>query len=546
MSRRRTESPTAVTATFADMRSDYAAMQPSRFRRDRPGASVGGMGGGGKLDADAHTSNEWNFVAMREYARAMWRDDSIIKSLVRRVVHNVVRTGFRYEPQTGDKTLDRDLWQRWDDWSRDKRECDAAGVMTFADYERLVVEHEIVDGDVFIVGTNEGCLQPYEADRCTSPTKRSATKRNLVHGVELDERRRRLSFWMRKQTPGLNRLYNLVGDFDQIAAYDADGESLVWHVMDFGRFTQTRGVTAFHPIFDKAGMYEDVDFALLVKQQMAAFLAWEEQTTGDYPADVQYGARERTPRRDGSIETVEQIAAGSIVRTPKGKTLKMHQTSVADSDAMAHLRNVTQVLSINLGLPLCAAMLDASETNFTGWRGAMDQAKLGFITNQERYETRFHRECLRWKIRDWMATDAALTNVHGRLGRRGRPIDAFRHKWFKPRWPYPQPLQDSEANGNRLETGQASLTQIHAELGNDGDDVISESVRDNERWIRKSIKAAQRIRKAFPEDGKDVHWSHLYHRALPKGATSFDAIDVKGAVDAEDQAGAAGKKGTAA
>lgn len=508
-------SPARSLAAMGALRADYAAMRDSRFRRKRPG--VDGLGS----DGDAATSSEYDFVKMREYSRAMFRDDTIIKRLVLCVVHNLIRTGYRYEPQTGDTAVDLDLWQRWQAWSRDARECDAAGVYTFADLERLMVIADLVDGDLFPVGTNEGTIQIYEAHRCASPFRRLPYSSAIVHGVQLDERRRRVRYWFRKETPGLLRRYNVVDDFERIPAYDNDGQPLVWHVFDPMRITQTRGVTAFHPVFDKAGMYEDIDFALLVKEQMSAFLAWQEITTGDYQAPgTQFGTQEHELRADGTVQTIEEMAAGTIARPPKGKKIEMMQANISSAETMEHLRHTLMMIGLSLGLPLCVALLDARETNFSSQRFVLEQAKLGFLTNQERYESQFHRKVIAWKIRDWLATDGALRRAAGRAG-----IDVFAHKWHKPRWPYIQPLQDAQADALRLESGLTSLRRVHAERGEDFEDVAQESVRDNEYWIAQAMEATDRLKQRFPESAKDLHWSTLYHRSLPKGMQSFDQLD---------------------
>ncbi|HEX8911076.1 MAG TPA: phage portal protein [Humisphaera sp.] len=510
MARRRPNQPSAA-ASFYELRSEYAAMRDSRFRKRRPGVS--GVG----ADADAHAWGDWDFVKMRETARAMVRDDAVVKPLVQRVVYNVVRTGFTYEPATGDDKLDLDLYQRWTAWATDAQACDVAGVHTFPDFERLALFSWIVDGDLFLAGTDEGTLQPFEAERAQSPAR---VRRRIVHGVEIDDRRRRLRYWFRKEDPG-RQFRGVVDDFEQVEAYDLDGHEQVWHLFDPMRFTQTRGVTAFHPVFDKAGMYEEIDFALLVKEQMAAFLAWEEQTTGDYQAPgIQYGTQEAAGRPDGTTQVVEEMAAGTIARPPKGKSIKMHASPIVAADTMEHLRHTLQVLNLTLGLPLCVGTLDARETNFSSQRFVMDQAKLGFVTLQSQVEARLHRKVLAYKVRDWMATDPALRAAAGRSG-----VNVFAHEWHKPRWPYVQPLQDAQAKQTELESGMTSLRRVAAERGDDFEQVADEAVKDNEYWIARAMEATERLKGKFPKLADDLHWTTLYHRALPKGVQAVDQLD---------------------
>src|SRR5688500_10450999 len=103
-----TKSNQNVFAVFGGLKSDYAAMTPSRFRRKRTGIYPTGSG------ADYHYRNDTQFLTMREYVRAMDRDDAIIGCSVNKVVQQHVQGGFRYDPQTGDKKVDQDLSDRWD------------------------------------------------------------------------------------------------------------------------------------------------------------------------------------------------------------------------------------------------------------------------------------------------------------------------------------------------------------------------------------------------------------------------------------------------
>src|SRR3954465_13545375 len=98
--------PKSIAHAFNEAKADYAGMTESRFRRIRPGVSPMGVSG------DWHNWAEASFVRMREYYRPMIRDDACAKFLVERAVDNVIGPGFRYEPSTGDKKLDKDLKQR--------------------------------------------------------------------------------------------------------------------------------------------------------------------------------------------------------------------------------------------------------------------------------------------------------------------------------------------------------------------------------------------------------------------------------------------------
>jgi capsid protein len=494
------------------MRMDYAAMRESRFRRRRPGVLAIGS------DGDKHYPNSAQFIKMREYARSMIRDDFFAKMLVNRACDNTIRDGFTYEPQTGDDELNKALADRQNEWSLDATQCDLAGELTFPDIERLMMFTEIVDGDLCIVGTTTGALQTYEAERLSTPSKYGAGK-NIVHGIEMDDQRKRKRYYFRKDNVGINRTYERLFDFDPIDAYDEDGYKQVWHIHDPHRFTLTRGITAFHPIFDKAGMLEDIDFALLVKQQMAACLAWEEQTDPNAAqgGDSVLGARHNQRQIDGSNQVIEEVAPGMILRSPPGKKLVMHAPNMPTTETMEHLRFCMMMISVNLGMPLFVALMDPREGSFSTWRGAMDQAKLGFIRNQQRYESRFHRHVIEFNVRRWLGIDDALGKLLRSAIEKGLKI--FGHVWHKPRWPYIQPLHDAQADTKRVNNFLAGASQVIAENGDDADRVIADTIGFNKKAIIAAINAAKEIK---TQTQVEVAWRDVYNRELPTGAQMID------------------------
>ena len=143
--------PQSIAQSFSNAKAEYAGMTENRFRRRRTG--VNGVGGSG----DSHYQDaESRFIRMREYTRAMIRDDACAKFLLERAVDNIVGPGFAYKPDTGDGRIDEDLFDWHQAWALDPRACDVAGEMTFSEIEWLASFSEYVDGDVFLAGTEDG------------------------------------------------------------------------------------------------------------------------------------------------------------------------------------------------------------------------------------------------------------------------------------------------------------------------------------------------------------------------------------------------------
>ncbi len=511
MPRRRTDIPT-LAESFEGLRSDYAAAKSSRFRRRRTGVSAAGSG------ADFHYRTEAQYLRMMEYARDMDRNDAIVGQVVDRAVSNTVQDGIILDTQTGDDGADKELTARWDDWATDADRCDLAGELTFWEMEQLVLRQVFVDGDLLALPNRSGALELVEAHRLRTPNN---TKRNVVHGVLLDPNsRRRLQYWLTKENVDPNRAISRVADIKQYDARDENGYRQVFHIYTGKRISQTRGVTAFAPIFDAAGMFEDINFATMVQRQMVAcFAIFRERDIGvSFAEDTQHGQRTAETLADGSSRMVEGIGPGMEFAGLPGEKLSMHSPQVPNPEFFPHMKLILTLIGINLGLPLVMVLMDASETNFSGWRGAIEQARMGFRNNQRRLRNRFHRPVYLWKVRQWLAEDPALRTAAAKS-----TVNVFKHQWNSPTWPYIQPLQDASADLLRLRNGLISGRRRAAERGIDYDALSTEICEDNAKMIRKAHETAEQLNKDLP--GLSVTWREVASLPTPDGVKISLAAD---------------------
>lgn len=502
-----------MISTFQTVKANYAAATSSRFRRTRNGL-------GGTADAHITQSQLWK---IREYVRDMARNDAIIGQLVRRAVDNTVRTGFKLRPNTGDEGLDRDIRDGfWPEWAHDKRQCDVAGKFTFPDMERMSLLTRFIDGDLFVLPTSGGVggLQMIEADWCMTP---SNTTRNVVLGVLLSDLGRPLEYWFAKEFP---RTYHVqqVAKVRSIPAYDADGEPNVYHIFSPERITQTRGMPAFTPVFDICGMFEDVNFAKVVQQQIVSlFGVFLKRPIGSTAPSQQLGSQSTQTRTDGTTDTIEELTPGMIDDLPPGVEPVEFSPKIPNAEFFDHAKLLLRIIGCNLGMPLVLVLLDTTNTTFHGYRGELNQAQIGFECNQFQLESQLHRPVYRWKMLQWLA--------EGKLGQAGQKAfkagTLFRHKWGKPAWKSVDPLKDSEANAHRMQTLQASPSQVIAESGGDYTEVITQTVRDNGA----AIKAAQNKAAELQKELKiDVGWRDvmfLTASAQAAQSTKPEELDVE-------------------
>jgi hypothetical protein len=152
--------------------------------------------------------------------------------------------------------------------------------------------------------------------------------------------------------------------------------------------------------------------------------------------------------------------------------------------------------------------MDGSETNFSGWRGAVDEARKGFKANQRNIIKRFHEPVYRWKVRQWLAEDPALRNVPS-------TVNVFGHHWSAPVWEYIDPVADAQGDQIRLQNGLISPRRLHQERGRDWEVVADETIADMEYAITKAKSAAQRINAQFTD--APIHWRELISLPMPTG-----------------------------
>ena len=86
-----------LQSAFDSIRADYDMSRASRFVRKRSGVAPQGSG------ADYHYRTEQQYYRDIEQARDMDRNDAVIGILADRRVDNIVQSGFKLDPKTGDK-----------------------------------------------------------------------------------------------------------------------------------------------------------------------------------------------------------------------------------------------------------------------------------------------------------------------------------------------------------------------------------------------------------------------------------------------------------
>jgi len=358
----------------------------------------------------------------------------------------------------------------------------------------------VVDGDVLASLTDDGHVQLFEADRLRTPTGQQKSVAGVVHGVELDAVGRRSAYWVvRDAVSSASAAPKTLKSYARLRARDAEGYLVAQLLHNPERISQTRGVSALCRTADTAGQHADLHFAKLVQAQITSCIGFirERDPNGTPQPTPAIGSRTSETMADGLQRILETLAPGIIVDAAPGERLVAFSPNVPNAEFFTHSIALLTVLAINLGLPVAVLLLDPSNTNFSGWRGAMDEARRGFASLQRTLASQFHRPVWRWFLARRLRTDAVLSRLADAL--RAKGADPFRHAWNPPTWRYIQPIDDATGDVIALAHGLISPRELHGQHGREWSDVYKDTIADRSSAIRAACAEAAAINTTFPE-----------------------------------------------
>ena len=471
-----------LASWWGDLKNTVEALRPNRHVRQRRGLPTYGA------SADYHLRSDTDFLKVVELARDFDINDAIVGQMVTRAVDNILQDGFTMDPDTPDPELNQFLKADWNEWSSTPELCDVSGEDTFHEMTWISTRAMFIDGDALQVYTDLDAYQLFEAHELRTPNK---TKRNVVNGVRLDGQRKPLEYWIAKSSIDPWKSNLRVDDVEKFPTRDGDGFRVVNHIRDRKRGSQTRGWSVFLPIFDLLSLYDDIEFADLVHRQIqSCFIVFRKKPvdwSGNFGPNAAAGEETQTSPT-GTQRTMKNIGPGTEVVGEPGEEFELAGPKLPPAETAA-VKRCLQLVSVNIGMPLILTMLDPSETNFSGYRGAVDQARLGWRRKQKIIENRSYRPAYDLRVE-------RLISRGGRAAQLAKSLtyaDLYRVKCHRPKWPYIEPTKDSTSRKIRVGTYQTSPQRAAEEAGDDWDELKAEIVANRGELIRAAELEAQQI-----------------------------------------------------
>jgi len=430
--------------------------------------------GWGQTITSADSELSTSLRVLRARSRSLIRDASYAKRAKIIVVNNVVGPGIGMQAQVKtvrDVLNDRindDIEATWGEWTN-ANTCHTGGVLHFPDIERLAMGQVFETGEIFIRKHYRSfggssipfALEVIEPERVVDEFQPSAFVSNAVvrMGIESDEFRRPLGYWIRRLHPG--EIKYSATETDAIDRIPADQ---IIHLKVTDRWPQTRGEPWLHSVIRKLNDIDGYTEAEIIAARAAASYMGIIETREEYGQTTETGSKEIT------------LEPGIVERLDPGDKFNFISPNRPNSNIDPFMRLLLREIAAGVGTSYESLSRDYSQSNYSSSRLALlDDRDLWrviqtwFIRN---FRTILHREWLQQAI----LSKSIKTISAEQFGMDPQKYTAVR---FKPRgWTWIDPEKEVTAFKEAIKAGFTSTTEVIALTGG-GKDI--EDVLDDRR-----------------------------------------------------------------
>ncbi|WP_232510258.1 phage portal protein [Paenibacillus crassostreae] len=277
---------------------------------------------------DAEEDIQDNLEALRPRARDLFMGGSLANGSIKTLRTNIIGTGLRLKPnfdadflrlsEEEAGNLKRQIEREFALWA-DSKDCDATGLHNFYELQQLAFLSWMMSGDTFALlpllprkhATYDLRIRLLEADRCSSPTTKSASMNNkLSSGVEVDEDGMIVSYWFSNKHPGSSIATAM--DWQKVDVVGVEsGRRNVLHLMEAERPEQRRGVPILAPVIESLKQLERYTEAELMAAVISGMFTVFIESESEDPDE--FGLGSSTNLEDNPTgEPVPQIDEGDL------------------------------------------------------------------------------------------------------------------------------------------------------------------------------------------------------------------------------------------
>jgi lambda family phage portal protein len=468
---KRKKTPALNFSEIEDLREHFRS-KPIAFRMYAGAKQSRLTSGWGQTTTSADSELSTSLRVLRARSRALMRDAPFAKRAKVIVVNNVVGAGIGMQGQVKgpddklDKAMNDSIEAAWDEWTT-KECCHTGGILHFADIERIAMGQIFETGEIFIrkyykrFGNSAipFSLEIIEPEKMIDEFQPSSPLANAVvrMGIESDEFRRPIAYWVRTVHPGEIR-YSAqeTSTFERILATE------IYHLRVVDRWPQTRGEPWLHAVLRKLNDVDGYSEAEIIAARAGASYMGIIETSQEYGDKTETGAREIT------------IDPGIVERLSPGEKFNFVNPNRPNSTMDPFMRFMLREIAAGTGVSYESLSRDYSQSNYSSSRLALLDDRdlwrviqLWFIRN---FRQPLHREWLQQAVLSHAIPNIPIENY-------ALDIPKYSAVRFKPRgWTWIDPQREVEAQKEAIKAGFTTLTQVIAQTGGgiDIEDVLDE------------------------------------------------------------------------
>lgn len=418
--------------------------------------------------ADAHLDSR-TLDAIRRDTQGLYRNNPLARAIVSRMADAVCGPqGPNLVLMSSDDEWNREASAKFWRWASNAdrgpgESFDALGRQSLMSAVRAIPVSWQIDGDIGCIYLTDGSCRLVEASEIASPP-RLGNGPEVVNGIELDGDGRPAAVWLAHASDS--------------RGYDRRKFSrMPWGAVTLlpnpthRRLNQIRGEPGLAACLRLLDLVDDGIDATILAYRAAVYTALVHKVAD--PRSFIDSAISQTAAVDGASNPAESGAPQDIAWEPLGTMVIGPDDDIKQIDPKhptqqfdPFLKTLVRYIGADPGLPLELVMLDASQTNYHGFKSAVGNAYRGIAWQQ-------------FVIGEWLHTLAAwrlgLWIQSGELS--GAPADWDAFDWRFPGPPIIDPKLEAEAGVIAFSQRQKSREQILTDQGYTG------SVADLDRKI---------------------------------------------------------------
>ncbi len=411
---------------------------------------------------------------LRDRSRDLVRNNDYARSAQRAITNNVVGQGVRMQAAVKmrrggrmDDTTNGLIETAWEKWKR-KAHCHTAGILSFHDIERQLLDAMPESGEVFVRKVRQSfggsrvpfALEIIEADRLDIDKNDTAKSGNEIRmGVERDSWGRPVAYHFKQDHPGDYPFGAGVVDNKTIRVQASD----VIHLFRQERPGQTRGVpwiaSAILKMHHLSGYTEAEVIAARAEACRMGFITSPED-------DVMQDGED-------AGQAVANFEPGRIERLLPGESFVESKPNRPGGQYEPFVRTMLHSMAAGLGVSYATLSRDYSQANYSSGRLSLLDDRDNWRVLQQWLIENFHRPV----FEEWLDL-AVLSGELSLAGYEANP-DAFRTvRWIPRGWQWIDPAKEMSAYKDAVRCGFTTVSDVVAQQGGDIEDVMQTRRRE--------------------------------------------------------------------